>query len=140
MSKRDEQYILDLCDEILGTTCLRQHRFDFLRGDRGHKLPVDGYYPSLNLAIEYLERQHIEAVKFFDARMTVSGVPRGRQRYIYDQRRRDVLPKNGIQLIELTVTEFPHRARKRLVRIRENDLSIVRNRLASFIDMRHFPY
>lgn len=30
---KDEIYVIDLCDEILGTKALRQHCFDFLRGD-----------------------------------------------------------------------------------------------------------
>jgi hypothetical protein len=31
----DEYYVLDLCDEALGERALRQHRFDWLRGDPG---------------------------------------------------------------------------------------------------------
>ncbi|WP_309751901.1 hypothetical protein [Novosphingobium sp.] len=45
-------------------------------------LPVDAWYPELALVIEYRERQHSEAVKFFDQRETVSGVGRGEQRRI----------------------------------------------------------
>ena len=42
----EETYVIDLCDEVLGTVALRQHRFDFLRGDagpgkQGKRLPVD---------------------------------------------------------------------------------------------------
>src|SRR5690554_4922906 len=40
-SINDEAYILDLCDSVLKQKGLRQHRFDFLRGDSGVKLPVD---------------------------------------------------------------------------------------------------
>jgi hypothetical protein len=29
----DEHYLLDICDRVLEGTALRQHRFDFLRGD-----------------------------------------------------------------------------------------------------------
>jgi hypothetical protein len=88
----DENYVLNLCDEVLNQKGLRQHRFDFLRGDSGTKLPVDIYYPSLNLVIEYRETQHTNSVKHFDKPdvMTVSGVHRGEQRKIYDQRRRDI--------------------------------------------------
>lgn len=68
---KDEIYVIDLCDEILGTKALRQHCFDFLRGDsingkRGRKLRVDAYYESKNLVIEYNEKQHTEDVDFFD--------------------------------------------------------------------------
>lgn len=81
-SNSDESYVIDLCDEILKQMAFRQHRFDFLRGDSGAKLPVDAYYPSLNLVIEFKERQHTEEVKLFDKRQTVSGVGRGEQRRI----------------------------------------------------------
>ena len=44
----DAQYIIDICDRVLGAPALREHRFDFLRGDPGRngraaaKLPVEG--------------------------------------------------------------------------------------------------
>lgn len=131
----DEQYVIDLCDEVLGQRALRGHRFDFLRGDAGRNgigrsLPVDAYYPALNLVIEYCERQHSESVPFFDRRETVSGVGRGRQRAIYDQRRRDILPRNGITLLELSYIEFGHDRRKRLFR-QPHDRMVVERRLAS---------
>ena len=44
MSKRDESYVIDLCDLVLGLRAKRQHRFDFLRGDSGRSHPVDAYY------------------------------------------------------------------------------------------------
>jgi hypothetical protein len=78
----DESYVIDLCDEVLGEAALRQHRFDYLRGDarpggQGVRLPVDAYYPALELVVEYRERQHTESIPFMDRRMTVSGVDRG---------------------------------------------------------------
>lgn len=125
----DESYVLDLCDEVLKLEAIRQHRFDFLKGDSGTKLPVDAYYPSLNLVVEFKEKQHTEEVKFFDRRQTVSGVGRGEQRSLYDQRRRDVLPKNGIKLIELDYSDFEHTKGKKLVRNREEDLKVVAKKL-----------
>jgi hypothetical protein len=108
VSVRDEQYVLDLCDEFLGMKAVRQHCFPFLTGDpdlRGNRrpLPVDGFYPELRLVVEYHERQHKERVGFFDDKPTVSGVPRGEQRRRYDARRRELLPLNGITLIVLGV-------------------------------------
>ncbi len=128
-NQSDESYIIDLCDEALKLKALRQHRFEFLRGDSGTKLPVDAYYPSLNLAIEFKEKQHTEEVKFFDRRPTVSGVGRGEQRRIYDQKRRDVLPQNGISLIEFDYSEFEHSRSKKLLRIKEKDLRIIISKL-----------
>ncbi len=128
-SQSDESYVIDLCDEVLKQKALRQYRFDFLRGDSGTKLPVDAYYPSLNLVIEFKEKQHTETVKFFDKRQTVSGVGRGEQRKIYDQRRRDVLPKHGIKLIELDYSDFEHSRGKKLIRNREEDLKVINKKL-----------
>jgi hypothetical protein len=128
-NKSDESYVIDLCDEVLKQKALRQHRFDFLKGDSGTKLPVDAYYPSLNLVVEFKEKQHTEEVKFFDKRQTVSGVGRGEQRKLYDQRRRDVLPEYGIKLIELDYSDFEHTRGKKLVRNREEDLKVLIKKL-----------
>ena len=135
MPHEDANYILDFCDDILAQTSLREHRFSFLVGDAGTKLPVDAYYLALNLVIEYHERQHTEAVNFFDKpdKLTVSGVSRGEQRKLYDQRRRDVLPKHEITLVELYVSDFPHDGRKRLKRSSEVIRSILQKRLEPFI-------
>lgn len=125
----DESYVIDLCDEVLQLKSLRQHRFDFLRGDSGKKLPVDAYYPSLNLVVEFKEKQHTEAVKLFDRRQTVSGMGRGEQRKLYDQRRRDVLPRHGVKIIELDYSEFEHTRSKKLVRNRVEDFKVICKKL-----------
>src|SRR5688572_6639687 len=115
---RDEAYVLDLCDLVLSRKAFRQHRFRFLVGDQGHPLPVDAYYPELALVIEYRERQHSAPHSFFDRRSTVSGVTRGEQRALYDERRRTILPQNGIQLVELNVADFPNAHLRKLKRDR----------------------
>ncbi len=137
-SLSDESYVIDLCDEVLGAAALRQHRFDFLRGDarpgkQGVRLPVDAYYPARQLVIEYRERQHTEAIPLMDRRMTVSGVDRGAQRAIYDQRRRDTLPRHGITLVELSYADFAHDDHKRLCRRRDEDLEVVRRVLNPWV-------
>ena len=134
----DESYVIDLCDEVLGRPALRQHRFDFLRGDarpgkQGARLPVDAYYPEQQLVVEYRERQHTEAIPFMNRRLTVSGVDRGTQRAIYDQRRREVLPRHGIDLVELSYADFAHDKNRRLHRRRDEDLAVVRQALARWI-------
>lgn len=119
----DEHYVLDLCDEVLGSKGLRQHRFDFLLGDpnaqgKCTKLPVDSYYPELNLVIEYKEQQHTKSNKFFDKPdlFTVSCVHRGEQRKIYDKRRLEVLPNHGIRVIEIFYSDFNHDSKDRILR------------------------
>ncbi len=120
----DEFYVIDLVDEAVGLKASRQHRFSFLLGDSGRSLPVDAYYESLSLVIEYYERQHIEEVKFFNRRMTVSGVSRGEQRRFYDERRRAELPKHGIKLVVISFTDFG--TAKKLVRNHNADLCVVK--------------
>ncbi len=139
--KKDEQYVLELCDKVLGRLSSRQHKFDFLLGDPNTngfaaKLPVDGYYADLNLVIEYRERQHTEGVSFFDKpdRMTVSGVHRGEQRRIYDERRHQVLPEHGIRLVELSYSDFNYDNQKRIIRNPKNDEEVVRKKLQGYLD------
>ena len=132
LRKSDEGYVIDLCDEVLGVRGLRQHTFEFLRGDAGTKLPVDVYYPDLSLVIEYRERQHFEPVGFFDRRETVSGVPRGEQRKRYDARRHEVLPQHGIDLVAIAYLDLAHHGNKRLIRRRQQDLLSVQGMLSSW--------
>jgi hypothetical protein len=137
---KDEAYVIDLCDEILGVIALRQHRFGFLRGDIGKNqrrqtLPVDAYYECLNLVVEYREIQHIKPVDHFDKPdvLTISGVHRGEQRALYDQRRRTELPKHGITLIEISYMDLAHSSSGRLLRKRDLDLSVLKTLLVRLI-------
>jgi hypothetical protein len=135
----DETYILELCDVVLQQQAKRQHRFDFLQGDTGRRLPVDAYYPNLKLVVEYRERQHTEAVPFWDRKATPSGITRGEQRRRYDQRRRDVLPMHGLSLIELNCTDFPNARNKRLLRKRDKDEELLREKLAAWLSPSRSP-
>lgn len=133
---KDETYIIDLCDEILAATAARQHRFAFLLGDENSKfkrrhLPVDAYYPTKNLVIEYREVQHTAPVALWDKKPTLSGINRAEQRRKYDQRRRDVLQAYGIKLVELDYSMFAHSGHKRLKREHNGDLDKVRSILTS---------
>ncbi|WP_215732054.1 hypothetical protein [Mesorhizobium loti] len=132
----DEAYVLAICDEVFGEISEKQKRFEFLRGDPGkngarRKLPIDAYYSGLSIAIEYREQQHAKAVAHFDKpnRLTISGVHRGEQRRLYDLRRRDVLPANGIRLIEIDCTDLAHNNRHRLVRDRVRDRQVIEGML-----------
>lgn len=128
----DEFYVIDLCDEALGEAGLRQHRFPWLVGDPSPKtgrtavLPVDAYWPGQHLVVEFYERQHSEAVPFFDKpdRVTVSGVSRGEQRALYDERRRQLVPQQGIRLVVITLDDFEHK-RGKIVRDHDRDLAAV---------------
>jgi hypothetical protein len=138
---KDETYIIDMCDDVLRLRASRGHTFDFLLGDptrRGTRarLPVDAYYPALKLVVEYHERQHGEPVSFFDRRIVSSGITRGEQRRKYDLRRREILPANGIVLLEFSYQEFEHTASKRLRRVAV-DHEVVRVKLQPFLASRN---
>ena len=133
----DEFYVIDLCDEVLGEAALRQHRFAWLVGDPSPKtgrkagLPVDAYWPTRDLVVEFYERQHSEAVPFFDKpdRLTVSGVSRGEQRALYDERRRQLVPQQGIRLVVITLDDLENK-RGKIVRDHDRDLAVVAKLLA----------
>lgn len=120
----DEYYVIGLCNEVLKRTASQQHHFDFLRGDTNRRLPVDAYYEDLNLVVEYYERQHTESVPLYDKKQTVSGVNRAIQRRIYDNRRREELPKHGIKLVVISYSDFG--TSKKLSRRHDSDLEIVK--------------
>lgn len=130
---RDEIYVIDLCDELLGMQGSRQHRFTWLVGDPGvdgrpRPLPVDAYYEMHRLVVEYRELQHDAAVAFFDKpdRLTVSGVHRGEQRRIYDQRRDLLIPEHGLRLWVITPDQVGADRRGRLsARDHDRDLGLL---------------
>ena len=135
---RDETYVVDLCDEVLGLAAQRQHCFPFLVGDQGQNgtrrpLPVDAFYPTLMLVVEYHERQHTERVGFFDDKLTVSGVSRGEQRRRYDELRKVLLPQNGYALITFDYSDFAHDGAKKLLRNAE-DKRIISQRFGALTD------
>lgn len=143
MALENERYVLALCDEALGVGGERQRTFDWLLGDESAKtgrrkpLPVDAYWPTLRLVVEFNERQHTEAVAHFDKpdRLTVSGVHRGVQRRIYDDRRRDFIPKQGLRLVIIPIDVFTVKGRF-IVQNHDADLSIVRAALAEVKEER----
>ena len=131
----DEQYELDLCDEILGASGRRQATFDWLRGDPsplrplGTKLPLDGFWSDLKLIVEFQEEQHSKPSPFFD-RQTVSGVGRGEQRRLYDERKRLLIPEHGLNLVVIEKSAFVVKS-KRILRDPARDIAVVREHLGN---------
>lgn len=140
MALENERYVLGLCDEVVGAPSRRQHTFEWLKGDpspktgRSKPLPVDAYWPSLRLVVEFHEKQHTEAVRHFDKPdvLTVSGVHRGLQRRIYDDLRRELIPAHGLSLVIIPMSDFQVRGRF-IAQDHDSDLEIVRTALAAFI-------
>ncbi|WP_306368156.1 hypothetical protein [Nocardiopsis sp. CC223A] len=132
----DEAYVIGLCDEVLGETGTRQHRFDWLLGDPGAngrrvRLPVDSYWPGRRLVVEYRELQHDRPMPHFDKpdKLTVSGVHRGEQRALYDRRRDTEIPAHDLRLVVIRPADLDADGRGRLRRNRESDLEAVRGLL-----------
>jgi len=145
ISKRvnsDENYILNLCDELLNDTASRQHRFPFLLGDfhkdkkSRTKLPVDGYYENINLVIEYKTKQQTEKVSNSEERApkTVSGVSRDEQQKIYTQRKREVLERKNVNLIEINYFAFDYDDELNIIRNKETDTKIVEDLLKDYLN------
>jgi diadenosine tetraphosphate (Ap4A) HIT family hydrolase len=134
-TESDERYILDLVAEILAEPDYRwQHRFPTLLGDPGQDgkrrpLPVDGYFPRHRLIVEYWERQHSAPVPIMDEGATVSGVSRGHQRRLYDQRRQVWAEANGMRFVILDYRGFETDKQGRLQRDPVRDRQIVADAL-----------
>jgi len=124
----DEFYLVNLCDELLKQKASRKHTFDTLlgklhkKGKRRTKLPLDAYYEDLKLVIE-----------FFEKKDTDESTEREAQRKFYDQRKKLVLEKKEIQLIDVNYALFDCNEEDRLVRNKENDCRILRGLLKDFI-------
>jgi hypothetical protein len=131
----DSNYVINLCDEVLGREGLRQHRFDFLLGDpspstgRQVRLPVGVFYPDLKLVIEYNGRHGPGAHPLLERRQPDTTDDR---RVLYGRRRREILPRHGINFMEICYTDLPHDSRRHLLRT-ENDLRIIHQFLAGYV-------
>ena len=136
----DEFYVLDLCDEVLNEKASRKHTFPFLLGDmhkRGKtrtKLPLAAFYKDANLVIEFLEKES-EADQDEEKLnvMTVSGITRAEQIKKYNKRRRDVLQKKEIHLVEIDYAAFENDKENRLVRNKEQDILLLKELLNVYI-------
>lgn len=137
MKKRtdsDEKYVLDLISKILNCPYEWQKTFPDLVGDickdgRAKKLAVDGYFKGYNLIVEYREIQHFKAVPFMDKKMTISGVPRGEQRRIYDKRKETWAVNKGYKFLTVNYDDLEHYQGKRLKRNEANDLTVINNKI-----------
>lgn len=137
----DEYYLIGLCNELLGEKASHQHTFSFLLGDF-HKdkktrtrLPIDAYYPKLNVAIEFFEREDLIPTDDLDKaeEMTVSRVSRKEQRKKYTERKREVLLEKEIGLVEMDYDEFECDNQNKLVRNKEADMKLLKEILKDFV-------
>lgn len=124
----DEFYLVNLCDELLKEKASRKHTFDTLvgrlhkRGKGRTKLPLDAYYEDLKLVIE-----------FFQKKETEESDERAAQRKFYDQRKKDVLKKKEISLIDINYALFECNEEDNLVRNKEQDIKVLKGILINFL-------
>ncbi|WAC01687.1 hypothetical protein N7U66_17440 [Lacinutrix neustonica] len=136
----DEFYILNLCDELLKEKASRKHTFSFLLGDMHKKgktrtpLPLAAFYKDANLVIEFLEKQtntdqHLDKTD----EATLSDSTRREQLIKYNKRRRDVLQKKDINLVEIDYSLFECDNKKRLVRDKAKDVALLKKMLKPYL-------
>jgi hypothetical protein len=124
----DEFYLVNLCDELLNEKASRKHTFDTLvgrlhkKGKMRTKLPLDAYYKDLKLVIEFFEKKETEESDEREA-----------QRKFYDQRKKDVLQKKEISLIEINYALFECNENDRLIRDKEKDSKVLKGILKNFL-------
>jgi hypothetical protein len=108
MSREAQRYETGLLEELLGPAEVEK-RFDWARGDSrdpsrpGVPLPFDAVWEQRKLIVEVDERQHGEPVRFFDKPdvITVSGVHRGEQRRLYDERKARLATEHGYTVVRV---------------------------------------
>lgn len=136
----DEFYVLNLCDELLKEKASRKHTFPFLLGDMHRKgktrtkLPLAAFYEEVNLVIEFLDKKNKteQQLKKLNV-ITVSGITRAEQIIRYNKRRRDVLQKKNINLIEIDYSLFECDNKKNLNREKDKDVRLLKKILTQYI-------
>ncbi len=86
---------------------------------------MDGYFHKQRLIVEYHERQHTQPVPIMDRRNTVSGVRRGEQRRLYDQRKREWASNSGLRYVAVPFDALVHDRRGRLKRDSARDRATI---------------
>lgn len=131
MPREAQQYVTNLLEDLMGPAEIEK-RFDWARGDsrdpnrRGVPLPFDAVWEGRKLIVEIDERQHGESVGFFDKPdvMTVSGVHRGEQRRLYDERKVRLARDHGYTVVRIPASAISMHGRS-LARNRDVDRPVI---------------
>lgn len=94
-SFKAEKAVLNLISKITGYEYEHQKRFDWLKSDKGYKLPCDGYFPNLNLVVEFDGSGHRIPVPNFGGTKSLVRVKKN------DEIRNIEIPKNGYKLLRI---------------------------------------
>ena len=92
------------------------------KGKGRTKLPLDAYYENSKLVVE-----------FFEKKETDENAEREAQRKFYDQRKKLVLDKKKIELIDVNYALFECDENDRLVRNKLNDSLVLKGVLKDFL-------
>ncbi|MBI9036010.1 MAG: hypothetical protein JEZ03_16230, partial [Bacteroidales bacterium] len=87
----------------------------------------------LNLVVEFIEYHNSSADDNNKSKETTSGISRAKQREIYNQRKAEVLPDNGINLVVLKHSDFQCDDYHKIIRNEERDTKIVTKALGRYI-------
>lgn len=111
--------MIAILEEALGEPAEPQKRFPWALGDpdaAGHSVqpPFDAVWEARRLIVEVDEDRHRVSYPFWDNpdRLAVSGVPRGQQRHIYDERKRSAARVRGYVVVEIPWERRPTPAQR----------------------------
>ncbi|EDP97507.1 hypothetical protein U8527_04120 [Kordia algicida OT-1] len=130
----DENYLLDLSDELLNKKASRKHTFDTLvgnlhkRGKGRTKLPLDAYYQDLKLVIEFFqkEKDFEDLDEKEQARIT--------QIKYYDRLKKEAVINKRFRYMKINYAQFECDENEKLIRNTENDIVVLKEILKDFID------
>lgn len=129
----DENYLLDICDELLTQKASRKHTFDTLvgnlhkRGKGRTKLPLDAYYKDLKLVIEFFQKDKPseELDEKEQARVT--------QIKYYDTLKKEAVLNKSFRYMKINYAQFECNETDKLVRNTENDTIVLKDLLKDFL-------
>ncbi|WP_298426846.1 hypothetical protein [uncultured Kordia sp.] len=130
----DENYLLDMCDELLDQKASRKHTFDTLvgnlhkRGKGRTKLPLDAYYKDLKLVIEFFqkEKNFEDLDEKEQARIT--------QIKYYDELKKEAVLNKKFRYMKINYAQFECNENGKLIRNTENDTIVLKNILKDFLE------
>lgn len=114
----EEQRVADLASALLSETPLREHTFDWLRGDSGRPMYVDIYFPSRALVIEYDGAQHRRFIHKYHRTPE-----RFHQVQARDALKNKLLAEHGLTLVRISDSE-PRTREHVTARLQEAGLTI----------------
>ncbi|MBC8756772.1 hypothetical protein H2O64_19010 [Kordia sp. YSTF-M3] len=130
----DENYLINLCDELLDKKASRKHTFDTLvgnlhkRGKGRTKLPLDAYYKDLKLVIEFFKQT--TAVSELDEKEQA----RIAQIKYYDELKKEAVLNKSMRYMKINHAQFECDEANKLIRNTENDTLVLKEILKDFLE------